>query len=385
MNDRNNGINRMGKLLPMADPGTACCSGTEKAPENPPVLSQSFITGILNTGTGKVPQVSSSLTGKDRAGSFKARWGIGRMHYIAAPGLYALGTPDKDSNVLVTANYKMSFDRLREALQGRDLWILVLDTKGINVWCAAGKGTFGTENLVQDIKENRLDLVVSHRTLIIPQLGAPGIASHKVKKLSGFNVIYGPIKAADLPEFLDNGMKATEGMRIKTFPAAERISLIPIELIAGFKATVIAIIILLTIKGLAGPSQFLENIVLSGYLIIITMLTALFAGAIMTPALLPWLPGRAFSFKGLVMSIFMIAVLLIFRAGDFTTMANIIESAGLFLLIPASAMYMSMNFTGASTYTSLSGVRKEMRWAVPVEIGLGVTGLILWITGTLLA
>jgi len=38
-----------------------------------------------------------------------------------------------------------------------------------------------------------------------------------------------------------------------------------------------------------------------------------------------------------------------------------------------------MNFTGASTYTSLSGVKKEMRWAVPLEIVGGVAGLTLWV------
>ena len=66
------------------------------------------------------------------------------MNYKVDPGLYAIGNPNERSPVLVTANYKMSFDNLREALPGRDAWILVLDTRGINVWCAAGKGTFGT-------------------------------------------------------------------------------------------------------------------------------------------------------------------------------------------------------------------------------------------------
>jgi acetyl-CoA decarbonylase/synthase complex subunit gamma len=37
-----------------------------------------------------------------------------------------------------------------------------------------------------------------------------------------------------------------------------------------------------------------------------------------------------------------------------------------------------MNFTGASTYTSLSGVKKEMRWALPLEIAGGMIGLGLW-------
>ena len=82
----------------------------------------------------------------------KVRWGIGRMNYRVDPGLYSLGNPDALSPVLVSANYKMSFDRLRESLPGRNAWILVLDTDGVNVWCAAGKGTFGTEELTRPYK-----------------------------------------------------------------------------------------------------------------------------------------------------------------------------------------------------------------------------------------
>ena len=50
------------------------------------------------------------------------------------------------------------------------------------------------------------------------------------------------------------------------------------------------------------------------------------------------------------------------------------------LLVPAISAYLAMNFTGASTFTSLSGVKKEMRRAVPLEIGAGLTGLILWLS-----
>ena len=101
------------------------------------------------------------------------RWGIGRMLYRVEPGLYAVGRPDPQSPVLVSANYKLSFDRLRRQLGGWDAWILVLDTKGVNVWCAAGKGTFGTDELVGRVESCRLAEVVAHRRLIVPQLARP--------------------------------------------------------------------------------------------------------------------------------------------------------------------------------------------------------------------
>jgi acetyl-CoA decarbonylase/synthase complex subunit gamma len=138
--------------------------------------------------------------------------------------------------VLVTANYKLSFDTLRSALKDRNLWILVLDTDGINVWCAAGKGTFSTDELVSRIESSGLANVVSHRRLIVPQLGAPGVAAHEVKRLSGFKVTYGPVRSQDLPAFIDAGFKATPEMREKTFSTWDRLVLVPVELVPALKA-----------------------------------------------------------------------------------------------------------------------------------------------------
>ncbi|MGZ3578715.1 MAG: mercury methylation corrinoid protein HgcA, partial [Syntrophales bacterium] len=200
-----------------------------------PSCDQPFVVGSLETSIGAVPKVDSILTPQDKWGTVKARWGVGRMDYTVEPGLYALGNPDNESRVLITANYKMSFDRLREALPGHDAWLLVLDTRGINVWCAAGKGTFGTEELVRRIKVSGLDRVVTHRELILPQLSGPGVAAHLVKKFSGFKVKYGPIRASDLPAYLEAVLIATPMMRMKTFTLRERVALIPIELVAALK------------------------------------------------------------------------------------------------------------------------------------------------------
>ena len=76
-------------------------------------MEQAFVEGSLETPAGKIPRVSSSLQWEDRKGAWKVRWGIGRMRYTIDPGLYALGNPDRTSPVLVTANYKLTFDRLR--------------------------------------------------------------------------------------------------------------------------------------------------------------------------------------------------------------------------------------------------------------------------------
>ena len=301
------------------------------------------------------------------------------MAYTVDPGLYGLGNPGKSDPVLITANYKMSFDRLRESLPGRNAWMLVLDTDGINVWCAAGKGTFSTEELVRRIGFSQLDRIVDHREVILPQLAGPGVAAYQVKKLSGFKAIYGPIDAADLPAFLDAGMKATPEMRRKTFSLRERTVLVPVELVGALKWTLIMIPGFFLLGGLGGDAGFWSGTLRYGLFAVFSLLGALASGAVLTPILLPWLPGRAFSVKGLIMGLITAILFAAFRTGFFTNWRDWPEILAWFLLIPSLSAYLAMNFTGASTYTSLSGVRKEMKWAVPLEIGGAIAGLCLWV------
>ena len=348
-------------------------------------MKQPFVIGSMNTPVGEVPRVSSSLTRADHWGTFKARWGVGRMNYAVEPGLYALNRPTDQSPVLVTANYKMSFDSLRQALGDRDAWILVLDTDGINVWCAAGKGTFGTDELVARIKSSGLEQIVAHRRLILPQLSGPGIAAFKVKKLSGFKAVYGPIRTMDLKAFFENGLKATPAMRRKSFPLWERIVLIPVELVAALKPAVFVLAFFFVLGGFGGPGDFWTNALNYGLFAVIALATAILSGAILTPILLPYLPGRAFALKGFILGLLAAVILAFFRNVDFAPWSGRLEIMAWFFLVPAVTAFLAMNFTGSSTYTSLSGVKKEMRWAVPLQIGAVVIGLGLWLGSRFMA
>ena len=309
------------------------------------------------------------------------------MRYTVEPGLYALNNPDAGSPVLVTANYKMSFDHLRRCLPGLDAWILVLDTKGINVWCAAGKGTFGTSELVDRIAQSGLSRVVTHREVILPQLSGPGVAAYEVKKLSGFKALFGPIRAEDLPAFLAAGNKATPRMRRKTFPARERITLIPMELMAALKYAVPVGLAMMVAVAWGGPGRFWADAVAYGLFAFAALMGAVLAGAVLTPLLLPWLPGRAFSFKGstagFITALVLTGILVALRSDPGWPLG--LEVSAWMLMVPAVAAFLAMNFTGASTYTSLSGVKKEMRRAVPLQIGAAMIGLGLWFSSWLTA
>ena len=350
-----------------------------------PRLDQPFVRGSVDTPAGKIPQVSSELTFLDRWGAFKVRCNVGRMSYTVDPGLYALGHPKAESTVVVTANYKLTFDHLRSALPGGGLWILVLDTKGINVWCAAGKGTFGTQELVERIQASGLEQIVAHRKLILPQLGAPGVAAHEVKKLSKFEVIYGPIRATDLPSFMDNGYKANSDMRRKAFPLRERAVLIPVEFVSAFKWFLVLALSFLILGGLLGKEGFLESALSYGLFAVLALFGALIAGAVLTPLLLPWLPGRAFSLKGLWLGLIWSGILAAVTYADLGLWGGRLAALAWVLMSSAVAAFLAMNFTGASTYTSLSGVRKEMKVAVPLQVVAASLGLCLWVGSILLA
>ncbi len=373
--------------FPVISEQVSCGCGSNNptdAVNTAPRLDQPFISGSISTPAGDLPEVSSSLTRRDRWGTIKARLGAGRMSYAIDPGLYALGKPDEQSPVLVTANYKMSFDHLRQALPNRNAWILVLDTKGINVWCAAGKGTFGTQELIDRIEMSGLKNVVSHRKIILPQLGAPGVAAHQIKQVTGFKVHYGPVRATDLPAYLGAKLKAAKEMRIMTFPLKERAVLIPIELNEAVKPFIIASLALLALSGILGRSGFQTNILHDGLFAIVALFCAVLAGAVLNPLLLPYMPGRAFSVKGLLIGLVIALGLIYGRGIDLQLWAGRAQALAWLLIIPAVSAYLAMNFTGCSTYTSLSGVKKEMRFALPLEIGAGILGVAAWVTSLII-
>jgi hypothetical protein len=322
--------------------------------------------------------VATELNWQDKLGTLKVRIGLQRMHYSIDPGLYALGTPTAESPVFVSANYKLSFDYLRRELDGINGWIMVIDTKGINVWCAAGKGTFGTEEIIKRIESTRLAEVVNHRQLILPQLGAPGVAAHEVKKRSSFRVIYGPVRAHDIPEFLATGMKTSPEMRRVNFNLGDRTVLIPVELVQWSPFSLAAALVLFFLTGISRNGYALPG--WTGGREVLTVILAFITGSAITPIFLPWLPGRALSLKGMTLGLMFAIVLVLTGLIPSAKTSGQLETAAWLLLMPAIAAFTAMNFTGSTTYTSLSGVKKEMRFAVPAQIIVAVLGLSLWVT-----
>ncbi len=321
----------------------------------------------------------------DWLGALSVRFNVGRMDYRVAPGLYSIGCPKPEAPVFVTANYKLSFDHLRRALRGMDAWLLVLDTRGVNVWCAAGKGTFSTEELVRRIEATGLAGVVSHRRLVLPQLGAVGVAAHRVAEATGFTVIYGPVEAADIPAWLHAGRRKDRAMRSVRFSFLDRLVLVPVELVNGWKHLLVlaALAFGLALLREHGLGAALAG-TFAGYAV--QLVGAGVAACVLVPLLLPWLPTRSFSIKGATVGLGLTAVLaglaaLHDSAGFWSVFQGGWAIAGSALAGGAIAAYVGLNFTGATVYTSQSGTVLETRRALPLIGAAAVAGLVCQIVG----
>lgn len=318
-------------------------------------------------------RVGTVWSREDVLGALRVRFSLGRNSYRVKPGLYKLGHPEKNSEVIVTSNYKLTFDIVRKNLLGMNVWILVLETNGINVWCAAGKGTFGTDELIRQITDSKLQHYVSHKRVIVPQLGAPGVSGFNVKKATGFSVKFGPVRAEDIKEYITRDFKKDTTMRSVQFNFTDRLMLTPVELVNSLKYLFYVLVFVFIISGITANGYSFSALWSTGVTSNIYVLSAYLTGAFIAPVLLPWLPFRYFGGKGLIAGFIVFA---------FVTLVNnsyqtVFDLLGWLLISGAISSFLTMNFTGASTYTSLSGVKKEMRIFIPLQLVLILGGLIL--------
>lgn len=361
----------------------SCCEPAKQNPSESPCSCGEplplWASGAVSTATGKVFQVKTCLSRSDFWGAVRCRTSGFRRDYEIRPGLYAAGNPDANAPVFASANYKLSFDTLRRELGGINAWILVLDTKGINVWCAAGKRTFGTNELVSRINSAGLADVVSQKKIIVPQLGAPGISAHEVRKQTGFTVRYGPVRAKDIPAYLKNDRVATREMRTVDFGFVDRLVLTPMELVPSLKVFLPAAIALLVLFGLEkhgiifGQALQAMPFILLGFI-------AILCGSFITPVFLPFVPGRAFSIKGWLVGM---AAVIIFLAST-RAIHHWQAIAAALIAFPMVSSFCALNFTGSTPFTSMSGVKMEMKYAVPTYIAAGAITVVLFVYSRLL-
>ena len=275
------------------------------------------------------------------------------------PGLYAVGHPTPDSPVLVTGNFDLTVRRLVRAIDGQlDVWVLVADSAGINVWCAAGGGYFTAEKVIAAVKSSRLNEVVHHHALILPQLCANGVDGWRVRKETGWGVHWGPIRAEDIPAYLIAKRKKTEAMRWVRFPLKDRLEMVTVTV--GFYGLLFLLPVLIFLRSLFWP-----------------IFVSMFALSYFYAVVHPWLPGRDGLFKSIPLTIITLSGFFIYSA--------------LWNPLPAiSLFHWSIGLTGLSVFTAaeLQGMSPVMRgeqanWSWEAIIGAGLA-LIYWLVPQLI-
>ena len=319
------------------------------------------------------PTVTADWGRAERINAVRMRWGIGRGNSRVNPGLYKLGNPDSKSDVFLSANYRLSFDILKKNLNGMNAWILVIDTKGVNVWCAAGKGNFSTASVCKGIIASSLKEIITHRRIIVPQLAATGIAAHKVMEQTGFKVVFGPVRANDIAAFVIAGYKATREMRTVTFPWYERAKLIPVDLMYAKYKLILFLLLFFFLSGLDRNGFLFKKMFTDSLFPLTNIVTGYLAGIVITPLLLPMTPFRPFAAKGAFWGV-LFALL-----NGYLFSESLLMAISMGLISTAISSFMAMNFTGSSTFTSISGVKLEMKWAIPIQLVLASLGFILFI------
>ncbi len=319
------------------------------------------------TALGPVKRLSSLVTQSDKRMNALIRQSPLRNNWKVTPGVYAVGNPNDMSDVFVTGNYKTSVDFLRGSVPGNS-WIIVLDTHGINVWCAAGKGTFGTQEVVRLIEKCSLKELVSHRRIILPQLGAPGVSAFEVKQKTGFTVVYGPVRAEDINTFVTAGYKASKDMRRVRFELGERMILTPLEFIQSLKFTAVAVVLFVCLA-IAGKYDFTDTSWISQLLVWGVSIS--FFGSVLFPAALPALKGNWFTVRAIPISA-------VWAVGTFAWVtrsgSSYFEAAGMCLIGAALIEYYALNFTGATPITSYTETTNETLKVLPILIGVAVVG-----------
>jgi len=140
-------------------------------------------------------------------------------------GWVKIGNPDENSPVILTCNFRLTVKRVRRALKGMNAHLLIANSRGINVWCAATGGLLTNHDVISVLKTSGIEKRVNHRRVILPQLAATGIETQVIQKKTGWKVLWGPVYAKNIPRFIQSNYNKTKEMRQVVFPLSQRVEM----------------------------------------------------------------------------------------------------------------------------------------------------------------
>jgi ubiquinone/menaquinone biosynthesis C-methylase UbiE len=271
------------------------------------------------------------------------------------PGLYRIGEPGRESPVLVTGNFDLTVRRVVKGVRRLSCFLLVVDSRGINVWCAAGGGHLSAERVVTAVARSGLEELVDDRVLILPQLCANGVEGRQIEEDTGWQVRWGPARAADIPAYLARGRRKTDSMRRVTFPLLDRLEMSAVMWL--FMAPLLAVAMLVARRSAMVPA-----------------LVSLLVLFLVTGILWPWLPGYQGTMKGLFLAAacVILTVVLSVTALHLSPQQVFNWCIGL----SALALFVAADFQGADPRRR-GGEVEQLPKIAPLELALGATYLLL--------
>jgi hypothetical protein len=164
-------------------------------------------------------------------------------------------------------------------------------------------------------------------------------------------------------------------MRKVTFNLVDRLILVPVELAQLPKPSLWILITAFIISGIGVHVFSFSAAWVRGIMLVVAYAAGILAGAIATPVLLPWIPGRSFALKGSLLGVLSAAgIVALYRSN-----LQVMDALALMLCTTAVSSYLAMNFTGSTPFTSPSGVEKEMRKAIPLQATALLLAMVAWV------
>ncbi|MGE4553320.1 MAG: mercury methylation corrinoid protein HgcA [Desulfovibrionaceae bacterium] len=335
--------------------------------------------GVVATPAGEVVRVRTRVGLGERLAALAAGLEPERAAHHVVPALYAVGDPGPDTPVLACSNHKSEFDALRTGLgrsrTGRNAWILVLDTQGRRAWTAARQGYATTSGLMAAAEAANLRAIAPHGVLLLPPQFATVLSLQEAAEATGFEAVWGPHRPDDAGACLDAGLRCDEAMRRPRFPLAERLALAPAALWRLRRVAFWALVACLVLSAPGPWGLSMRHAAADGQLLALALLLGVLAGAVLTPALLPWLPGRALAVRGACAGL-LAALPLVLALG---ARPGPLASAALTLAVAATASRLASDLARTPEHPELADAAGDPRRFGPWQWIAAALAVILWL------
>jgi len=123
------------------------------------------------------------------------------------PKVYTVGEPDKDSPLMFTTNFSLTYYTVESDVEASRVpsYILVVDTEGTSVLTAYSGDKLNEKTVADAMAKHRVEELVKHRKLIIP--GYVAVMSGKLEEATNWEIMVGPRESSMLPKYLQEVWK----------------------------------------------------------------------------------------------------------------------------------------------------------------------------------